>query len=203
MMQQLPTPLALQTMLTLPEKRRRALLRYRDIARATSPNSLGHHFPLGGAPSRVPLLATRVHSSASAHVEVNGGLLQLNAWRDPAYGGEWVTGGVCQCQVTNTYGAYFVRSRMTGAGPTQVELLWPASGWPPEIDFDETYGPVTSSMGTLHYTSNNSEIHNVVNVDMTQWHTWGVIWTPTRSPTRSMGKCGAPSRTQQPSPTNQ
>lgn len=115
---------------------------------------------------------------ASSHVVESGGLLQLNAWPDPAYGNEWVTGGLCQCAVAQTYGAYFVRSRMTGPGPTQVELLWPVSGWPPEIDFSETYGGDSSSMATLHFSSANDEVHQVLNIDMTKWHTWGVIWTP-------------------------
>jgi outer membrane protein OmpA-like peptidoglycan-associated protein len=34
-------------------------------------------------------------------------------------------------------------------------------------------------MATLHWSSANSENHNTIYVDMTQWHTWGVIWTPT------------------------
>lgn len=114
---------------------------------------------------------------ALTHVAVSGGLLQLNTWQDPAFGGKWVTGGVCQCGVTHTYGAYFVRSRVTGAGPTQVELLWPTSGWPPEIDFNETNGATNFSMATLHFNSNNSQVHSTINTDMSQWHTWGVIWT--------------------------
>jgi outer membrane protein OmpA-like peptidoglycan-associated protein len=117
---------------------------------------------------------------ASSHVVVGGGVLDLNASQDPTYNGEWVTGGLCQCGVSHTYGAYFVRSRLTGAGPTQVELLWPVGhSWPPEIDFNETYGSTDSSMATLHYTSSNDQIHRSVSIDMTQWHTWGVIWTPT------------------------
>lgn len=116
---------------------------------------------------------------ALSHVTVSGGLLQLNTWQDPAYGGEWVAGGLCQCGAPRTYGAYFVRSRVTGAGPTQVELLWPATGWPPEVDFNETNGGTSFSLATLHFTSANSQIHSTVNIDMTQWHTWGVIWTPT------------------------
>jgi outer membrane protein OmpA-like peptidoglycan-associated protein len=116
----------------------------------------------------------------ASHVVVSGGMLQLSTWQDPAYGGEWVAGGLCQCGISaNTYGAYFVRSRMTGPGPTQVELLWPTSGWPPEIDFDETFGGDTFSMVTLHWSSTNQQIHNSVNANMEQWHTWGVIWTPT------------------------
>jgi outer membrane protein OmpA-like peptidoglycan-associated protein len=111
------------------------------------------------------------------HVTVSGGLLQLNTWQDPAFGGKWVTGGLCQCGVTHTYGAYFVRSRVTGAGPTQVELLWPTSGWPPEIDFNETNGTTGYSMATLHFDPSNSQVHSTINTDMAQWHTWGVIWT--------------------------
>jgi outer membrane protein OmpA-like peptidoglycan-associated protein len=113
------------------------------------------------------------------HVTVADGLLQLNTFQDPNFGGEWVTGGLCQCGVAQTYGAYFVRSRVTGAGPTMVELLWPVTGWPPEIDFSETNGEIGSSLATLHFTSANSQIQNTVNVDIAQWHTWGVIWTPT------------------------
>jgi outer membrane protein OmpA-like peptidoglycan-associated protein len=34
-------------------------------------------------------------------------------------------------------------------------------------------------MATLHFTSANDEVHQLLNIDMTKWHTWGVIWTPT------------------------
>jgi len=115
---------------------------------------------------------------AADHVTVSGGMLQLNTYQDPSYNNEWVSGGVSKYSAPHTYGAYFVRSRMTGPGPTQVEILWPVSGWPPEIDFDETYGGDTAAQATLHYTSANLQIHKNVNIDMTAWHTWGVIWTP-------------------------
>ena len=73
---------------------------------------------------------------SSAHVVVKNGVLQLNTWRDPRFHLKWVTGGLCQCGFPQTYEAYFVRSRITGAGPNEVQLLWPASNtWPPEIDF--------------------------------------------------------------------
>src|SRR5487761_2282373 len=114
----------------------------------------------------------------ASHVVVGDGLLQLNTWRDPAYGNEWVAGGLCQCTQAQTYGAYFVRSRMTGPGPTLVLILWPAVGWPPEIDFTETYGETTDNMATLHFTAANEMIHSTITIDMTQWHTWGVVWTP-------------------------
>ncbi len=116
---------------------------------------------------------------APSHVTEGSGVLSLNAWRDPAYGNSWVTGGLCVCQQAQTYGAYFVRARMTGPGATFVGLLWPTNGgWPPEIDFTETYGALSRSMATVHYGTTNQQIHQVVQVDMTAWHTWGVIWTP-------------------------
>jgi hypothetical protein len=116
----------------------------------------------------------------SAHAVVDGNMLQLNAWMDPAYNDEWVTGGVCQCGNGQTYGAYFVRSRVTGAGPTGIELLWPvANVWPPEVDFNETDGTTGGTSATVHFGSSNSIDQRTLAIDMTQWHTWGVIWTPT------------------------
>jgi Glycosyl hydrolases family 16 len=114
----------------------------------------------------------------ASHVTVSGGLLNLNTWQDPAYNNEWVAGGLCQCGIARTYGAYFVRSRVTGAGPTQVMLLWPTQGWPPEIDFNETGGTTSSTSATLHFNPNNGQDQRELTINMTQWHTWGVIWTP-------------------------
>jgi outer membrane protein OmpA-like peptidoglycan-associated protein len=116
---------------------------------------------------------------ANNHVIVSGDMLQLNTFRDPNFNNEWVSGGICHCGDSHTYGAFFVRSRMTGPGPTQVEMLWPGVGWPPEIDFNETYNGISASQATLHYASANLQIHKNINIDMTAWHTWGVIWTPT------------------------
>ena len=115
----------------------------------------------------------------TAHVVVANGLLSLNSWQDPAYNNEWVNGGLCQCGLPRTYGAYFVRSRVTGPGPTIVELLWPTVGWPPEVDFNETSGVVTGTSATTIWGSAPNQSQVRMNVDMTQWHTWGVVWTPT------------------------
>lgn len=115
---------------------------------------------------------------ASSHVAVSGGVLQLSTSQDPTMNNTWVSGGVCQCGVARTNGAYFVRSRVTGPGPTQVELLWPTSGWPPEVDFSETSGGTANSVATLHFGASNRQVYRRINIDMTQWHTWGVVWTP-------------------------
>jgi hypothetical protein len=116
---------------------------------------------------------------ASSHVVVANGILRLNAWRDPKYQNRWVTGGLCQCGLAKTYGAYFVRSRVTGAGPNEVELLWPATNdWPPEIDFNETGGVVEATSSTLHWGAINQIDQRSVSINMENWHTWGVIWSP-------------------------
>ena len=118
----------------------------------------------------------------ASHAVVSGGLLSLNTFQDSAYNNEWVAGGVSQ-NLTRTYGAYFVRSRVTGAGPTNVELLFPATGWPPEVDFNETSGVSSGTSATTIWAVNGSGTKSQVQVqlaiDMSQWHTWGVIWTPT------------------------
>jgi Glycosyl hydrolases family 16 len=113
------------------------------------------------------------------HVVVNNGLLELNAWRDPKYKNMWVTGGLCLCGHPQTYGAFFARSRQTGSGPNEVQLLWPKdNSWPPEIDFTETGGASFETSATVHWTIANHLIQTVLRVDLSQWHTWGVIWTP-------------------------
>lgn len=115
-----------------------------------------------------------------SHVQVNEGMLELLTYRDPNFHNGWVTGGLTQENVAKIYGAYFVRSRVTGKGPNEVELLWPLNNtWPPEIDFNETGGSIISSSSSLHYGADNTVVRSHVYINMTQWHTWGVIWTPT------------------------
>jgi len=117
---------------------------------------------------------------AASHVTVGSGMLQLSSWRDPAFGGRWVTGGLCHCGHPQTYGAYFVRSRITGAGPNESDLLWPLNNqWPPEVDFNETGAVAISTSWTVHFGGDNSIVQQTLHLDMTKWHTWGVIWTPT------------------------
>jgi hypothetical protein len=114
-----------------------------------------------------------------AHVVVSGGLLRLNTWKDPNYHNQWVTGGLCLCGEPLTYGAFFVRSRQTGSGPNEVELLWPKSNsWPPEIDFNESGGATNETSATDHWTIANHLKQSFLSVNLTKWHTWGVIWTP-------------------------
>jgi len=115
---------------------------------------------------------------AASHVVVSNGVLALNTWRDPAYQNRWIIGGLCQCGVARLYGAYFVRSRVTGAGPSEIQLLWPLTNqWPPEIDFNETLGSISTTTASIHYSPANKIASQFVHVNLARWHTWGVIWT--------------------------
>lgn len=106
-------------------------------------------------------------------------VLELNTWKDPAFDSEWVAGGCCRCGLAQTYGANFVRSRQTGSGPNDAELLWPkAPVWPPEIDFNENGGQTNGTSATVHFGSTNYVDQRVVSIDITKWHTWGATCGP-------------------------
>jgi len=115
------------------------------------------------------------------HVVVANNMLQLKTYRDPAYGDNWVTGGICQCNRPAAFGAFFVRSRVTGPGPNATELLFPAdNSWPPEIDINESMGFDTLTTRTLHFGPQNHGVFRVLPIDLTKWHTWGVEWSRTK-----------------------
>jgi beta-glucanase (GH16 family) len=139
----------------------------------------GNHLPLGwdvfnGVPGGDPGGQFNFR-----HVLVAQGLLRLKVWQDPRFEDRWVTGGVCQCGQPLKYGAFFVRSRLTGAGANTAELLWPVSNsWPPEIDFNENLSHVNLTTATLHWGPGNNTDFQILRINMLKWHTWGVIWTP-------------------------
>jgi hypothetical protein len=114
-----------------------------------------------------------------SHVVVSGGVVRLIASRDAALRGRWVTGGISQYSVHRTYGAYFIRSRVTGPGPDQNEMLWPAAPvWPPEVDFNEMGYSTGSTSWTVHYGHGAKFVQTTRAFNMERWHTWGLIWTP-------------------------
>jgi beta-glucanase (GH16 family) len=82
-----------------------------------------------------------------------------------------------------TYGKYLVRFRFdSGVGIAHAILLWPAdNSWPPEVDFSEDNGAGRQTdYATLHYGPSNTMVQHSLSVDLTQWHTLGVEWTPGR-----------------------
>ena len=114
---------------------------------------------------------------APSHVVSSSGSALLRGYAD---GGRYTTGGMMLNTLAQTYGKYVVRARFDASSTVEhCFLLWPTSGWPPEVDFSE--GPTTQGdMATSHWGSDNSQQHAFLKVDMTQWHTYGVEWTPTR-----------------------
>lgn len=142
-------------------------------------NFPGKTLPVGWAPYSGQPANDRGAEYAVTHIVVRGDTLRINAWRDPDFQNRWVTGGVCQCGLPQTYGAFFVRSRDTGGGATSVQLLYPESDvWPPEVDFNENEGQVGSTTSTVHFGPTNQLDQRVLQINMLQWHTWGVIWSP-------------------------
>ena len=70
-----------------------------------------------------------------------------------------------------------------GQGVSLVALLWPTTDtWPPEIDFTEDNGvsPRTVDTATEHWgtAANPSQVNDTLAVNLSQWHTVGVEWTP-------------------------
>ena len=114
------------------------------------------------------------------HVRTSKGLLRIGTWRDPSHRNHWATGGVCLCGAPTTYGAFFVRSRVTAPGPDDAQLLWPVdNSWPPELDFNETGKSPMASSWTDHYASPTTWVQHTRKINVVHWHTWGIVWTPT------------------------
>ena len=123
---------------------------------------------------------------APSHVVVRQGVLNLETYRDPRFGGRWVSGGLSNARaLKQTYGKYEVRFRVdAGRGVAAILLLWPVRDhWPPEIDFAEDGGATRarrSISATLHYGAENHQIQRTVRGDFTRWHTAAVVWAPGR-----------------------
>jgi beta-glucanase (GH16 family) len=127
---------------------------------------------------------------ASNHAVVTGGELELKGDSDPgqlaALGCsdttyEDVTAGLKLTAISQTYGMYEVRARVdAGQGVSVGAQLWPTDDdWNNGIVFMEDNGePTRSSNLATTYSSQTSIDRGSVSADMTQWHTYGVIWSP-------------------------
>lgn len=119
-----------------------------------------------------------------SHVVVRNGTLDLQTYRDPRFGGRWVSGGMSSAPaIRQTYGKYEVRFRMdSGYGVGGDLLLWPSRGqWPPEVDFAENDGVEqrrNSMSAFVHYGADNKQVQRTVRADFSHWQTLGVEWTP-------------------------
>ena len=125
------------------------------------------------------------------HLTLGSSILDLRSYKDTSQGaaaGAWATAGVAQ-RASQTYGKWEVRAKMNnGKGIAPVLLLWPQSNnWPTdgEIDFAEDGGqnPRSTDYMSLHYSGacgsdHDCQTQQTTSVDWSQWHTYGVEWTP-------------------------
>jgi beta-glucanase (GH16 family) len=116
------------------------------------------------------------------HVTVSNGMLVISAYRGGDDHGRWGTGGLSSSPgLVQTYGKYLVRFRFNeGIGIGHALVLTAADGsWPPEIDFSEDNGSGRgTTLATLHYGADDTRLTHPTAVNLTQWHTLGVEWTP-------------------------
>ncbi|MDH2903649.1 MAG: glycoside hydrolase family 16 protein [Actinomycetota bacterium] len=136
------------------------------------------HLPRGWYPFTGVAGGDPTDQFSAHHLIVAQGLLRLKTYRDPSNSNAWTTAGLCQCGRPFTYGAVFVRSRQIGSAVNSAELLWPNdNSWPPEIDFNEDLFRTKFTTATIHWTGNQTNFH-VLKIDVSRWHTYGVVWTP-------------------------
>lgn len=118
-----------------------------------------------------------------SHVGLHGGKLVLRGYQED---GRWVTGGVSNYPVSQSYGRWEVRFRADASDEiTYHFLLWPQDeGWPPEIDFAEDFGGNRESITAyVHYWGDEERqrvdrpLPEALERDFTEWQTVGVEWT--------------------------
>ena len=90
------------------------------------------------------------------------------------------TGGMSRLS-QQRYGKWEARVKTAGCSCYHpVLILWGTPGsWPEagEVDYLESSNRSRNSM-FVHYSTNNSQVSGSAAVDMTQWHTYTVEWTP-------------------------
>lgn len=102
--------------------------------------------------------------------------------------GRWISAGVTSAKaIKQQYGKWEIRVRLDrGYGVRNVALLWPTTGWPPEVDFLETSGrdPLKTKNTLASHYKDSFGVHRVwqkrIYNDYTQWHTIGVQHEPGR-----------------------
>ncbi|HTT53552.1 MAG TPA: glycoside hydrolase family 16 protein [Streptosporangiaceae bacterium] len=118
-----------------------------------------------------------------ANVSVGGGALHLLATSSGQ-------AGVAYYGNPQTYGMYLVRMKgdyEPGLSINNLAILWPSANgvWPPEVDFFQDLGGSRQSFSaSLHAGPDGNGGCCVIasptqDNNGTQWHTYGVEWTPT------------------------
>ncbi len=127
---------------------------------------------------------------APHNVEVSGGTLKLHSAEEWYNGKNW-TGAKLEGRYHPQYKYLEARLRHSAAD-TKIWATWWTIGWqnntwrwPPELDiceFGTQWEPNPSQ--TYHWDVGSGHTYDGANtgVDETQWHTYGVYWSPTQSP---------------------
>lgn len=114
-----------------------------------------------------------------AQVTVNGSALQITGLSDGT------TGGMSYRQRGTTYGRWETRMRVNARDPEYhpVLILWPDQGRVSanncaEMDYSESTSDTTRNRFFLHYSCAGAQSSATQTLDMTQWHTYAIEWTP-------------------------
>ena len=133
----------------------------------------------GGAPAGSHAAYTLANATVTTSpTTTNSGILQL---RTKYENGAWTSAGMSSGRgFAAVQGKWAIKARFErGYGVGYAFLLYPKGGaWPPEVDLAEGTAGGASIMSTVHYgtAKQNYQIQRWQhNVDMTKWHTYGVI----------------------------
>lgn len=109
-------------------------------------------------------------------IEIGGGLLTVAI--EDGWGG-WTAGGLSTIPNGQTYGSYEFRARIDdGQGTAGVILLWPSdNSWSDEIDIVETHRGDRQGFAFTNH-GNPWETQYIGGVDVSDWHTYRLDWTP-------------------------
>ena len=112
-------------------------------------------------------------------VQIGDGVLRLSTTQSAD--GTWNSGGLSSGRgFAATQGKWVLKAKFDRApGVGYAFLLYPkGGGWPPEVDIAEGTAGGPHIMSTFHHgtTSNHQQVQRwLYGVDMTQWHTYGVV----------------------------
>jgi hypothetical protein len=118
---------------------------------------------------------------APSHVVSKGGMLRIQTYKDPNYGGRWVSGGTSMARlVSQTYGRWVIRFRMKRAKGVGMDVALRPNGSGTVLDWAEESSDKGAARrvetATLHY--GGTRVHAHVTADFTKWHRMTVQWVP-------------------------
>jgi hypothetical protein len=137
----------------------------------------------GGVPAGTVSTYASGNVGVNTGLQANDGVLQVTTQK---IGGTWTGAGISSSPgFAATQGKWVIKAKFDRAyGVGYAFLLMPkGGGWPPELDIIEGTMGGPHIMSTYHYgtASNHQQIQRWLRgVDMTKWHTYGVIITSGR-----------------------